>query len=146
MSSDFPSSKINRRVLISGMALLPVVSGMPLTGIAQAQTIQGGSLASWNDGPAKQAIIDFVRATAEQGSPKFVPPQERIATFDQDGTCGLNTRYIRRSFIAWTACLQWSRKIRNSKTSNLSRRSSRANVGQSPSSRCMSSRKFSSRH
>ena len=86
MNSDFPLSKINRRVLISGMALLPVASGMPLTGIAQAQTTQGGSLASWNDGAAKQAIIDFVRATAEQGSPKFVPPQERIATFDQDGT------------------------------------------------------------
>ena len=43
-------------------------------------------LPSWNDGPAKQAIVDFVRATTEQGSPKFVPPEERIATFDQDGT------------------------------------------------------------
>ena len=86
MNSDFPLSKINRRVLISGMALLPVVSGMPLTGIAAAQTTQDSALGSWNDGAAKRAIIDFVKATAEQGSPKFVPPEERIATFDQDGT------------------------------------------------------------
>ena len=43
-------------------------------------------LASWNDGPAKQAIVEFVRATTTQGSPQFVPPEERVATFDQDGT------------------------------------------------------------
>src|SRR6266508_3067699 len=43
-------------------------------------------LASWNDGPAKQAILEFVKATKTQGSPQFVPPEERIATFDQDGT------------------------------------------------------------
>ena len=43
-------------------------------------------LASWNDGPAKQAILDFVRATTDQASSKFVPPEERIACFDQDGT------------------------------------------------------------
>ena len=43
-------------------------------------------LPSWNDGPAKQAIVDFVRATTDRSSPKFVPPAERIATFDQDGT------------------------------------------------------------
>jgi phosphoglycolate phosphatase-like HAD superfamily hydrolase len=43
-------------------------------------------LASWNDGPAKQAIVEFVRATTTQGSPQFVPPEARIATFDQDGT------------------------------------------------------------
>ena len=43
-------------------------------------------LASWNDGPAKQAIEEFVKATTTQGSPKFVPPEQRIVTFDQDGT------------------------------------------------------------
>src|SRR5437016_10434932 len=43
-------------------------------------------LASWNDGSAKQAIVEFVKATTTQGSPQFVPPEERIATFDQDGT------------------------------------------------------------
>src|SRR5271165_3865439 len=43
-------------------------------------------LPSWNDGPTKQAILDFVRTTTETGGAKFVPPEERIATFDQDGT------------------------------------------------------------
>jgi phosphoserine phosphatase len=43
-------------------------------------------LPSWNDGPAKQAILEFVKATTTQGSPQFVAPEERIATFDQDGT------------------------------------------------------------
>src|SRR2546421_4524865 len=43
-------------------------------------------LALWNDGPAQQAIVEFVKATITQGGPQFVPPEERIATFDQDGT------------------------------------------------------------
>jgi len=47
---------------------------------------QTDPLPSWNDGAAKKAIVEFVQATTTQGSPKFVPPPERIATFDQDGT------------------------------------------------------------
>src|SRR6476620_10145144 len=43
-------------------------------------------LPSWNDGRAKQAIAAFVKANTTQGSPQFVPPEEPIATFDQDGT------------------------------------------------------------
>jgi len=43
-------------------------------------------LASWSDGTAKKAIIEFVRQTTTPGSPHFVPEAERIATFDQDGT------------------------------------------------------------
>ena len=43
-------------------------------------------LPSWNDGPAKQAILDFVKTTTDKSNPKFVPLEDRIATFDQDGT------------------------------------------------------------
>jgi hypothetical protein len=43
-------------------------------------------LASWNDTASKKAIINFVEKTTTQGSPDFVPPAERIATFDNDGT------------------------------------------------------------
>jgi phosphoserine phosphatase len=43
-------------------------------------------LASWNDGAAKKAIVEFVKATTEKSSPKFVPVEQRVATFDQDGT------------------------------------------------------------
>jgi hypothetical protein len=50
---------------------------------AYAQT---DMLPSWNDGPAKKAIVEFAKATTERGSAKFVPPEARIATFDQDGT------------------------------------------------------------
>jgi len=43
-------------------------------------------LPSWNDGPAKQSIINFVTKVTTPGSPDFVPVPERIATFDNDGT------------------------------------------------------------
>lgn len=43
-------------------------------------------LPSWNDGPARQAILKFVAATTTAGSPDYVPEPERIATFDNDGT------------------------------------------------------------
>lgn len=53
--------------------------------VAQALA-QTDPLPSWNEGAAKQAIVKFVAATTTQGSPSFVPPAERVATFDQDGT------------------------------------------------------------
>jgi hypothetical protein len=43
-------------------------------------------LPSWNDGPAKTAIKEFVRATTDKSSKDYVQPEDRIATFDQDGT------------------------------------------------------------
>lgn len=46
----------------------------------------GSSLPSWNDGATKQSILNFVAAVTQQGSPDFVPPADRIATFDNDGT------------------------------------------------------------
>ena len=47
---------------------------------------QGQPLASWNDSPAKQSILDFVRRVTTEGSADYVPVPERIATFDNDGT------------------------------------------------------------
>jgi phosphoglycolate phosphatase-like HAD superfamily hydrolase len=43
-------------------------------------------LPSWNDGPTKEAIVAFVQAVTEEGGADFVPPEDRIATFDNDGT------------------------------------------------------------
>jgi len=43
-------------------------------------------LESWNDGAAKSAIVDFVARVTKEGGPDYVPPAERIATFDNDGT------------------------------------------------------------
>jgi len=50
---------------------------------AQAQS---DPLPSWNDGAAKARILEFVRAVTVAGTPTFVPPAERIAVFDNDGT------------------------------------------------------------
>jgi len=47
---------------------------------------QGNPLPSWNDGPAKAAVLRFVRDTTDKSSPKYVEPADRVATFDQDGT------------------------------------------------------------
>jgi len=49
----------------------------------QAQT---DALPSWNDGPAKNAIVDFIQSVVTKGSPNFVPVSDRIAVFDNDGT------------------------------------------------------------
>jgi phosphoglycolate phosphatase-like HAD superfamily hydrolase len=64
-------------------AVLVAAAGLAVGAQALGQT---EPLPSWSDGPARQAIVEFVRATTAQGSPKFVPPEERIAAFDQDGT------------------------------------------------------------
>ena len=44
------------------------------------------SLPSWNDGPAKRSLVEFVERVTKEGSPDFVPVAERIAVFDNDGT------------------------------------------------------------
>src|SRR5262245_38306185 len=43
-------------------------------------------LRSWNEGAAKRSIVEFVARTTTQGGADFVPPAERIAVFDNDGT------------------------------------------------------------
>jgi phosphoglycolate phosphatase-like HAD superfamily hydrolase len=43
-------------------------------------------LPTWNDGASKRAIIDFVVTTTTPTSASFIPPAERIAVFDNDGT------------------------------------------------------------
>jgi hypothetical protein len=88
MKSITPFSSINRRVLLSTLALFPALSGPLVSVSARTQTATAGSglLPSWNDGPAKQAIFDFVRATINRSTPSYVFPEDRIAVFDQDGT------------------------------------------------------------
>ena len=76
-------SAIDRRVLLSSLAALAATPLLPVSAPAQSS---GGLLSSWNDGPAKQAIFDFVRATIDRSSPNYVFPEDRIAVFDQDGT------------------------------------------------------------
>jgi phosphoglycolate phosphatase-like HAD superfamily hydrolase len=51
-----------------------------------AATASPTPLASWNEGPAKSQILDFVARVTRQGGPDFVPAAERLAVFDNDGT------------------------------------------------------------
>jgi phosphoglycolate phosphatase-like HAD superfamily hydrolase len=62
---------------------LGTVATLSVVRTADAQT---DPLPSWNEGAVKDAILKFVRATTDSSSADFVPLQERIATFDQDGT------------------------------------------------------------
>src|SRR6185312_6257565 len=70
---------IQRRSAMFGLALL---ASMPAQFAFGADDV----LPSWRDGPARQAILKFVQETTDKSSPRYVPPEERIATFDQDGT------------------------------------------------------------
>jgi haloacid dehalogenase-like hydrolase len=87
MSPNRSFSAVSRRVLLSALAVLPALSGplLPMPGRAQTAA-PGGPLPSWNDGATRQAILNFVATVTREGSPDFVPPAERIATFDNDGT------------------------------------------------------------
>jgi hypothetical protein len=75
---------LTRRSL--GVALSVVaasgVVGLPRRSAADSPP----ALPSWNDGPAKQAIVKFVEAVTAQGGPQCVAPEARIAVFDNDGT------------------------------------------------------------
>ena len=82
MKSDDLSSGIDRRVLVSSLVALPALSTALLPSPVRAQTTPSAPLASWNEGPAKQAIVDFVRASTDQRSSKFVLPRtgSRLST------------------------------------------------------------------
>jgi phosphoserine phosphatase len=59
-----------------------VLGGWAIAAAAQSSD----PLPSWHEGAAKQAIVEFVEAVVTEGGADFVPPADRIATFDQDGT------------------------------------------------------------
>ena len=71
---------LKRRLMLGGIAS----SAAMIAG--RAAFAADDPLSSWNDGTAKQAILDFVKRVTDSGGPSFVPPEQRIATFDNDGT------------------------------------------------------------
>jgi hypothetical protein len=74
-------ARTSRRSLLLTLAAVLSLSVLPLPLAAQPDP-----LPSWNDGPARQAILDLVAATTTEGGPDFVAPTDRIAVLDQDGT------------------------------------------------------------
>ncbi|MGB7946867.1 MAG: HAD family hydrolase [Candidatus Binatia bacterium] len=71
---------MRRTVKIVVIGLLLILNGRLLNG---AET---DPLSSWNEGASKKAIVEFVTKVTREGDPDFVKPEERIATFDHDGT------------------------------------------------------------
>ena len=69
-----------RRACVWFLAVILALTGGQ---IVDAQT---DPLPSWNDGPAKQSIVKFVQAVTESGGAQYVAPEQRIGTFDNDGT------------------------------------------------------------
>lgn len=80
----FHHFELSRRRLFLTFAAMLVPITVACSGLTARA--QDDPLPSWNDGTAKQAIVEFVTATTKEGSATFVPPGERIVTFDQDGT------------------------------------------------------------
>ncbi len=80
MSERVCSVPVGRRSVFAAALMTGLLGSF---GPAIAQT---DPLPSWNDGPAKRSIIDFVDRVTKQGQPDFVPADRRIATFDNDGT------------------------------------------------------------
>jgi len=78
-------------------AVLVVLVSAATNGFAQ----QADQLPSWNDGPTKAAIIQFVQDVTNGGGPKFVPPEQRIATFDNDGTLWVEQPVPQLEFVAY---------------------------------------------
>jgi hypothetical protein len=79
--TEWEDLMMTRRAVV--MCLLGVV--LTLTG-ARAACAQTDPLPSWNNGPSKQSIVKFVQAVTDRANAQYVPPEARIATFDNDGT------------------------------------------------------------
>src|SRR5271163_2994479 len=79
---------LNRARFTSLLLSFPAVAlAVERGGVLLAQAEAGGApLPSWNEGPAKASILNFVRSATDASSPDFVSEEDRIATFDQDGT------------------------------------------------------------
>jgi hypothetical protein len=98
MDPSLPSSRgFSRRVLLSTLAVMPALTGLLRANSALAQA---DPLPSWNDGAAKSSITGFVARVTTQGGPDFVPPDQRIATFDNDGTLWVEQpMYVQFAFM-----------------------------------------------
>jgi phosphoserine phosphatase len=90
MKSSKMTARATRRqnliaaALLCALAFTTTIAQAALSAEALAKV--DDPLPSWNDGPAKQSIVEFVGRVTKPGSPDFVPVPERIATFDNDGT------------------------------------------------------------
>ena len=72
--------------IVKMIFVLLVFIGLNCGPAISAEQANNDALPSWNEGAAKKSIFDFVARVTREGSPDYVKPEERIATFDNDGT------------------------------------------------------------
>ena len=83
------------RLFLFALAILVISFGC-------LQTAQPGDpLPSWNDVPSKKSIVEFVNKVTTEGGPDFVPPAERIAVFDNDGTLWSEQPVVQGMFLLY---------------------------------------------
>src|SRR6476469_10154108 len=75
---------LSRRVVLAALFAIGLICWIGIGAHAEPQSTD--PLASWNGGPTKKSILDFVAAVTKDGGPDYVAPAERIATIDNDGT------------------------------------------------------------
>ncbi len=78
--------RVQRLFLLSFICLIAASCGSSGSQGSGAEKLVLDPLPSWNEGPVKTALIDFVHKTTKNGSPDFIPVSDRIACFDNDGT------------------------------------------------------------
>ena len=99
--NQFSASGLNRRALLSSLAVLPTLVGLrPISARAQGQT---DALPSWNDGATKKAITDFVSRVTVQGGPDFVPLPNASRCSTMTAPCGSSSQCMFSLHLRWTA-------------------------------------------
>ena len=101
----------SRRALLAGLFATCLASADPLP--------------SWNEGATKKSITDFVARVTAQGSPDFVPPELRIATFDNDGTLWCEQPFYFQLAFAIDRVKAMARSTPNGRRNSLLRRYSK---------------------
>jgi len=94
-------SLLKKRIylLLTAFMTIAVIWLVGWIGATPAQMAASDPLPSWNDGATKQAIVEFVTRVTTANSPDFVPVEDRIATFDNDGTLWAEQPYVQGLFI-----------------------------------------------
>ena len=84
-----------KKVRIASMALTLGLTFLPAPLLADSSALK-----SWNDGPAKRAIVEFVAKVTKEAGPDYVAPSDRIAVFDNDGTLwSEQPMYVQLAFV-----------------------------------------------
>ncbi len=97
-------------IISSGVASCGDRPNRPTDGSVESDPAPAASLPSWNEGAPKQAIVDFVARVTDPASADYMPPAERIAVFDNDGTLWSGMPSIMLAQIWAVGLASWARR------------------------------------